>query len=166
MTTGMRLQEAFVRLAGVILALSLLTRAAAAQDGIPLVRNVDERARALYNYTINASCIFPNVCMASFPTVPEGKRLRVTSVTVFAQFQSSSGFLALNLDYRGNPILAFPVAPIGMAYYGSSLSSSFQTDNYFEAGQTPILELGTWNNWNRTYLPRLTVTGYMVDVAP
>ena len=131
-----------------------------------LVRSVDEPARVPYFHTLDATCPYANVCGATFPAVPAGKRLRVTRIGVSWRDETVGAFLALDLNTLLNPKLIFPVSSGGFAYYGNGYYHSLQVDYYFEAGEAPVLEMGTGGVFNRYSTAKLTVTGYIVDVAP
>lgn len=144
--------------------------AAAQKDKGPTpIRNVEEPARVPYFHSVNPQCPFGNLCEVKFPAVEPGKRLRVTFISGFVRNVNASGFAALNLDIRNNPLQYFPVSPLIGAFYGNIFSFNEAVDVYFEAGQSPHLEIGipagsgpfTPNPANR-----LTVSGYVVDVAP
>lgn len=128
-------------------------------------KNVDEPARNPYFHTIAVTCPFTNSCYATFPAVPAGKRLRVTRIGAFARFQPNGGFLALDLTYGGIPVVAFPVSPMNLNYFGNCISADFAVDYYFEAGQTPVLELGNGAGWSTSPLPNVRITGYLVDLT-
>jgi hypothetical protein len=153
--------------AGVIAGLA--PTCAVAQTRPALVRSVDEPARVPYSHDIAPTCPFANVCEAVFPTVPAGKRLRLTEVRLMFRFTNEPAFFAVNNDARGNLRVAFPINPFSGHYYGSLLSGNFPVDLIFEAGHQPALELGT-NAFatpiNVNSANRFGVTGYLVDVAP
>ena len=140
---------------------------AAAQVRPAMVRNVDEPARVPYYHSLAPACPFTNSCQASFPAVPAGKRLRVTSVGGLFYFTNVTGFFAVrNL---GNVMMAFPVSPFSGAYYGNLISPNQQVDLYFEEGQAPVLEFGVSAGVGGIFSDarnRLTVSGYLVDVLP
>jgi len=143
-----------------------------AQTRPALVRSVDEPARVPYGGTLTPTCPFGNQCIAEFPPVPAGKRLRVTAVTAFVRSNTStvSHLFALHRnDASGlNVIALWMIPPVTAAYYGAVASSNQAVDVFFEAGEHPVLEIGlnagaggvTASNVH------LTLTGYIVDVAP
>ena len=145
---------------------TFLTSEACAQIRPAMVRNVDEPARVPYFHTRDASCPYGNLCEATFPTVPAGKRLRVTSISVFWRNETVSAFMALDVNTSLNPVLIFPVSPTPFAYYGNCYAKTQEVDYYFEAGQAPVLEMGTGGTFNKFNTAHLTVTGYIVDTTP
>jgi hypothetical protein len=154
---------------GVGVVAAMLPTMALAQTRPALVRSVDEPARVPYAYSLLPTCPFSNVCEAAFPTVPAGKRLRVTEVRLMFRFTNDPGFLAVNLDARGSVLVAFPVAPFSGHYYGNLVSGAFPVDMIFEAGQRPVLEFGVnafSGGINVNSANRFAVTGYLVDVTP
>jgi hypothetical protein len=142
---------------------------AAAQARPAMVRSVDEPARVPYFYSLAPTCPFLNVCQATFPAVPTGKRLRLTSVSMLFRFTDVSGFLAINLDARSNLLAMFPVSPINGAYYGTTVAATEQVDLYFEEGQAPVLEFGVpafSAGISVLDTNRFLASGYLVDVSP
>jgi hypothetical protein len=142
---------------------------AVAQVRPAMVRSVDEPARVPYYHSQQPTCPFANVCEAVFPTVPAGKRLRLTTVAGMFRFTNDPGFFAVNLNARGSVIVAFPVAPFSGHYYGNFISTSQEVDLFFEAGQAPVLEFGVnafSGGINNNLANRFTVSGYLVDVLP
>jgi hypothetical protein len=149
---------------GLVAALS--ATAATAQTRPALVRSVDEPARVPYAYDLAPVCFFLNSCEADFPAVPAGKRLRITSVRLmFTGTNVTSVFVVRRAD-TVFPTVAFPLAPFSGAYFGTLLSSSFDVDLIYEAGQQPALELGNTTSISNSAANRFGVTGYLVDVAP
>ena len=149
---------------GLIAALS--ATAATAQVRPALVRSVDEPARVPYAYDLAPICPFTNSCYVDFPSVPAGKRLRITSVRLmFTGTNAVSVFVVRRVD-TVFPTVAFPVAPFNGAYFGNLISGSFDVDLIFEAGQQPALELGNPSGIGNSSANRFGVTGYLVDVAP
>lgn len=149
---------------GLVAALS--ATAATAQTRPALVRSVDEPARVPYAYDLAPVCVFLNSCEADFPAVPAGKRLRITSVRLmFTGTNVTSVFVVRRAD-TVFPTVAFPLAPFSGAYFGTLLSSSFDVDLIYEAGQQPALELGNTTSISNSAANRFGVTGYLVDVAP
>ena len=154
---------------GLIAALS--ATAATAQTRPALVRSVDEPARVPYAHFLAPTCPFGNVCQATFPEVPVGKRLRLTQVSFFSLgVSSTTGIFVVYRLGTSSPLLIFPVNRVNTAYYSStSLVGTFAVDLIFEAGERPFLELGVpagaggipANGFNR-----YGVTGYLVDVLP
>lgn len=140
----------------------------AAQIRPALVRSVDEPARVPYSHSLQPTCPFTNQCLATFPTVPAGKRLRITAISGIFYFANVGGFIGLHTDAGFYPKLAFPVSPFGGAYYGNLVSLHQPIDLFLEAGQTPVLEFGVLagNTIFADSRNRLTVTGYLVDIIP
>ena len=149
----------------------LASTAAAAQTRPALVRSVDEPARVPYAHFLSPTCPFGNQCVATFPDVPVGKRLRLTQISFFSiGVSSTTGIFVVNRNSTSSPLLIFPVNRVNTAYYsGTSLVGTFAVDLIFEAGERPVLELGVpvstggipANGFNR-----YGVTGYLVDVLP
>ncbi len=140
---------------------------AAAQTRPALVRNVDEPARVPYSHSLQPTCPFTNSCEATFPVVPAGKRLRLTSVSGLFIFTSVAGVFALHRDPGDTLLLMFPASSFNGAYYGSVVSARQEVDFYYEAGESPKLEFGVpafggsiFNDARN----RLSVSGYLVDV--
>jgi hypothetical protein len=131
-----------------------------------MVRNVDEPARVPYLVSAQATCPFVNECTLSGSTVPAGKRLRVTRLAGVLINQTASIFFALHLNDSVHPLVMFPAAPINGAFWGYVVSFNQEIDFYFEAGQTPILEIGTGGIISLDSRNRLTIVGYLVDVLP
>ena len=154
-------------------ALAAATTPAQAQVRPAIVRSVDEPARVPYAYSLAPTCPYANVCYAAFPTVPAGKRLRLTNLQmlVFGISGSATPYLGVNRlgNVDGDPFLMIPVPPLSGAFYGTVHSANTLVDLIFEAGQTPTLEVGLSSGAGG--IPsdsrnRLGVTGYIVDVAP
>ena len=156
-----------VLVVGVVAALS--STAATAQTRPALVRSVDEPARVPYSYDVRPTCPFTNQCVAEFPVVPAGKRLRLTSVRLAMRGTSVAGFFAVHVDAALTPLMAFRVSPFDGAYYGNLTSGNFPVDLIFNAGQKPVLEMGVpafSGGINDNLANRFGVTGYLVDVLP
>lgn len=139
---------------------------ALAQTRPALVRSVDEPARVPYVESLAPTCGFTNQCISTFATVPAGKRLRVTSISGAFFFTNVSGFIGFHHPAVGS--IMFPVAPFNAAYFGTVVSFNQQVDRFYEAGQTPSLEFGVQSP-NTIFVDsrnRLTITGYLVDIAP
>ncbi|HTS23860.1 MAG TPA: hypothetical protein VMN79_18870 [Casimicrobiaceae bacterium] len=154
--------------AGSLLAFCLVPSAGAqAQVKPAMVRSVDEPARVPYLATGAPTCGFSNQCLLSGTVVPAGKRLRVTRLQgIFFFTQAFPFFFALNLN--NSPLVIFPAESFGAAYYGNVVSFSQEVDYYFEAGQTPVLEVGTsaGNSIFQDSRNKLTIVGYIVDTTP
>lgn len=145
---------------------------AQAQTRPALVRSVDEPARVPYGGTVVPACAFANQCLATYPTVPAGKRLRVTEIAAFVRSSTSSGshLFALHRNEANgvNGVYLVMMPPMNAAYYGPVASTTQAVDVIFEAGEVPILELGLGAGLGgiTASSTRLTLTGYLVDVAP
>lgn len=156
-----------VLVVGLVAALSSVE--ATAQTRPALVRSVDEPARVPYSHDIRPTCPFGNQCVAEFPVVPAGKRLRLTSVRLAMRFTNVAGFFAVHVDAALSPLIAFPVSPFNGAFYGNLTSGNFPVDLIFNAGQKPVLEMGVpagAGGINDNSANRFGVTGYLVDVLP
>ena len=167
-----RFRTATLAIATVLLAAGtigvLTTTEAMAEIRPALVRSVDEPARVPYAYSQAPICTFLNQCTVTFPSVPVGKRLRVTNVNVTMLGTGANGFVAINKVGTG-PIVAFPVAPFNGAYYGNLISINEHVDLIFEAGETLNVEIGVpagSGGVNADPRNRFGVTGYLVDVTP
>ncbi len=164
------LQKAAVLVAGV--ACLVVTGAAHAQTRPALVRSVDEPARVPYGGTITPTCPFANVCVAEFQPVPAGKRLRVTAIAAFIRSNTASQphlFAIHRNDTSGAGLISLSLLPPQQAaYYGTVASANQAVDLIFEAGERPILEIGVaaGSGGINGSAARLTLTGYLVDVAP
>jgi hypothetical protein len=148
---------------------ALASAAATAQTRPALVRSVDEPARVPYAYSLAPTCPFLNDCVATFPTVPAGKRLRVTNVRYVGFFTNVAAFFAVHIDRTNNAVLMFPMVPFNGAFYGSVLAANHDVDLIFDAGTAPVLEIGVSAAAGGIFPDsrnRLGVTGYLVDVAP
>jgi hypothetical protein len=144
---------------------------AMAQIKPALVRSVDEPARVPYDHTLSLVCPYANVCTATGPAVPAGKRLRVTNIagTLTLQPALVNSFVAFHIGAVATPpLVAFPVPLVSLAYYGNSLSFSHQINFHLEAGEVPIVELGTHFtvSFSGPTSGKVTISGYVVDVAP
>jgi hypothetical protein len=149
----------------------LASAAATAQTRPALVRSVDEPARVPYAHFLAPTCPFGNVCIAEFPVVPAGKRLRLTQVSVVSiGVSSATGIVVVNKNSSLSPLLMFPVSRINSAYYsGNSLVGTFALDMIFEAGERPVLELGVPAGAGGIPVDptnKFGATGYLVDVLP
>jgi hypothetical protein len=138
-----------------------------AQPKPALVRNVDEPARVPYYVSQPGNCLFSNECLMTGTTVPAGQRLRVTRLEGIIFFQSSN-IIAFLYANGGDPKFMFPSNAFGGAFYGSVVSFNVEVDFYFEAGETPVLGVGTGipNTISTDARNRYTIVGYLVDVLP
>jgi len=139
---------------------------ATAQTRAALVRSVDEPARVPYFHSAAPSCPFLNSCSTPGPTVPAGKRLRVTKVQGVLPFQANSVFVVLYKNNNSTPMVMFQADFFNAAYYGNTASFAKDVEIYFEAGETPILEVGNSTSISDSGFNRLTIVGYIVDVLP
>ena len=120
-----------------------------------------------YNYALAPSCQLVNVCVATFPAVPAGKLLRVTSMRATMFNTNTTALLAIHRNVRSIPLQVSPIAPMDGFYYGAILSANQAVDFVFAAGEAPVLELGiaalqggiAAHPYNR-----LGISGYLVDV--
>lgn len=154
---------------GLVAALS--ATAVSAQTRPALVRSVDEPARVPYAHFLTPTCPFGNVCIAEFPVVPAGKRLRVTQFSVVSLgVTSTTGIVVVNRNASLSPLLMFPVVRTNTAYYSpTSIVGTFVVDMIFEAGDRPVLELGVpagAGGIPANAANKYGVTGYLVDVLP
>jgi hypothetical protein len=139
---------------------------ASAQIRPAMVRNVDEPARVPYFASGQPGCPYTNECDLVGPIVPAGKRLRVTRLEGIIVGQTTSIFFALMLNDTSHPVLMFPAQPMSGAFFGSVVSFNQEVDFFFEAGQTPIIEVGNTSSIVVDVRNRLTIVGYLVDVLP
>jgi hypothetical protein len=139
---------------------------ASAQIRPAMVRNVDEPARVPYFVSAVPSCPFLNQCELAGPVVPAGKRLRVTRLEGILIGQTTSIHFALMLNDAFHPVLMFPAQLMAGAFFGSVVSFNQEVDFFFEAGQTPILEVGNAISIVVDERNRLTIVGYLVDILP
>jgi hypothetical protein len=141
---------------------------ASAQVRPALVRSVDEPTRVAYQVTAAPTCPFGNECYISGPTVPAGKRLRITRLEGALVSQSTSIFAALHVNDTRHPVVMFPVPFFSGFFWGTISSFNQDVDYYFEAGQTPFLEIGCSASGTISADPRntLSLVGYMTDTTP
>jgi hypothetical protein len=120
-----------------------------------------------YNYALAPLCQFANICTATFPPVPAGKMLRLTSMRAIFFNTNTSAILAVHRNVRNAPLQVYPVEPFGGFYYGSVLNANQAVDLVFVAGESPVLELGiaaAVGGISAHPNNRLGVSGYLVDV--
>ena len=148
-------------------ALAIAT-AAQAQVRPALVRSVDEPARVPYTQRMAPTCSFTNQCTASFPVVPAGKRLRITSVQAIFYNANFNAFLAVHTGPAQQIAVAFTVNPISGYFYGNLLTTQQVVDLTYEAGETPMLEVGcsVANTFTADSRNLMGVSGYIVDTTP
>jgi hypothetical protein len=138
-----------------------------AQVKAALVRSVDEPARVPYFVQARPACPFVNECLITGPIVPAGKRLRVTRLEGQIVNQSTSVIVFLSLNDDNLPLFMFQSFTFGQAFFGNGVSFNQEVDFYFEAGQTPVLAVGTSGGSVSTdSRNRYTIAGYLVDIQP
>jgi hypothetical protein len=150
---------------------ALVAVPAVAQIKPAMVRSVDEPARVPYGGTMAFSCPFGNDCTASYPAVPAGKRVRITDLSLAFSASSSAAHFVLVHRNGGtfNTMLAgFQVVPISGAFYGNLVATTQSLNLIFEAGDTPVVEIGVAAGTGgiNASQARVTLTGYIVDAAP
>jgi hypothetical protein len=163
------MKQVLIAGAAVLAALTVGVTSASAQTRPAMVRSVDEPARVPFFESMTPVCTFSNQCISRFPTVPAGKRLRVLAVNGFFRNTNVPGFVAFQKGNVTHTLFAFPVSPFSGAYYGPLISFNESVDMYFEAGEVPVLEFGIPSGLGGIFIDgdnRLTVSGYLVDVAP
>ena len=140
----------------------------AAQVRATLVRNVDEPARVPYLHTAAPTCPFLNDCYVQGPAVPAGKRLRVTRLQGTLLFQSGDTFHALHINSFRNPVAIFPSPVFNAFFFGNVSGFSTAVEYFFEAGESPVLEVGCSAAISISNDPRtkLSIVGYLVDTTP
>ncbi len=145
-----------------------MSTAVQAQVRPALVRSVDEPARVPYTQRMAPTCAFTNQCTASFPVVPAGKRLRITSVQVMFFNSNFPAFLGVHTGPAQQLTLAFTVNPISGYFYGTLTTTSQAVDLTYEAGETPMLEMGcnVGNTFSSDSRNLMGVSGYLVDTTP
>ncbi len=159
--------RATLRALPAVAALAMAT-AAQAQVRPALVRSVDEPARVPYTQRVAPTCSFTNQCTASFPVVPAGKRLRITNVQALFFNANFTAFLGVHAGPAAQLAVAFPINPISGFFYGNLLTTSQPVDLTYEAGESPVLEVGcsTANTFTVDSRNLLGVSGYLVDTTP
>lgn len=149
------------------LIVGFLPLTSSAQVKPAMVRSVDEPARVPYFVLQAPSCPYLNACYVSGPTVPAGKRVRVTRIEGFLRSQPDSIIVYLSLNSDSAPLRMFQAFPFAQAFFGGSgISFNEAVDFYFDAGQTPYLVVGNTTTVSTNSSNRLTIAGYMVDVLP
>jgi hypothetical protein len=140
----------------------------AAQVKAALVRSIDEPARVPYLVTAAPTCPFLNDCVLTGTMVPAGKRVRITQLEGSLIFQTNQIFFALHLNDVRHPLVMFQAPAVNGFFWGSVASFSQPVDYYFEAGQTPVLEIGCSAVGSIASDSRntLSLVGYMVDTTP
>jgi hypothetical protein len=124
----------------------------------------------LYGHSIGTTCPFLNQCVAVFPAVPAGKRLEVKFIAAWVRTNDAAatglGSLHAN-DATGSTVrLLFPISAFATAYYGASFVFNEQVHVVFEAGEAPVLEVGTIGTLLNLGFNKMTVTGVLVDATP
>jgi hypothetical protein len=133
-----------------------------------MVRSVDEPTRVPYLVSAKPNCPFGNDCFISGTTVPAGKRLRITRIEGALLGQAGDTFAALHIDTDRNPVAIFPTPVFNGFFYGTVVGFSHDVDYYYEAGQTPVLEIGcsAVNTISTDSRNKLTLIGYITDTTP
>jgi hypothetical protein len=75
-------------------------------------------------------------------------------------------FVALDRNDFSTNVFVRPLTPFAGAYLGFTLSFNEAADVVFEAGETPIVEMGTAGTFDRNSFNRLGITGELLDVEP
>jgi len=150
---------------------SVCAMQADAQIKPAMVRSVDEPARVPYGGTLALSCPFGNDCTAEFPVVPAGKRVRITDLSLAVPAQSTAThYVAIHRNGASfNTMLAlFPTTFLSAAFYGSMVATSQSVNLYYEAGDKPVVEffVTAGTGGINASQARVTLVGYVVDVAP
>lgn len=127
------------------------------------VMNIDERARVPYFYSLKPTSNYCNQVLVTFPSVPDKKRLRLTNVRALFFMTNADAMLVVHKNYF-NPLVAFPLSPFSGAYHGWLLSLNQSVDLIFEAGDSPVLELGSGTCFAEVDANVLGVTGYLIDI--
>src|SRR5271165_2040532 len=131
----------------------------AAQVKAALVRSVDEPARVPYFISAQPNCPFTNECEITGPVVPSGMRVRITRLEGTFIASTTNTFAALGLNDDNHPVVMFPVTPFSGAFFGDVESFSQEVDFNFEAGETPILFVGSTSTFLTDSRNRLTIVG-------
>ena len=133
-----------------------------------IVRSVDEPSRVPYQITAPPTCNFGNDCSIAGTVVPTGKRLRITRLEGALINQSTNMFFALHLNDARHPLAMFPANQFQGFFWGNVVSFAQEVDYYFEAGQTPVLEVGCSAVATVASDPRntLSLVGYITDTTP
>jgi hypothetical protein len=134
-----------------------------------LKRFADAGTGQAYSHSLAPTCPFLNGCYATFPAVPVGKRLLLTNVRAMFFSTNTQAIVAVHRNGTNSPLLAFPVSPFPGAYYGPVLSTNQDVEIVYEAGETPILEIGVPAGVGGIFNDsrnRLGLTGYLVSVPP
>ena len=126
--------------------------------------------QTLYGHTIGTTCPFLNLCTATFPAVPAGKRLEVKFIAAWVRTgdPTSTGIGSLHADNvtATTVRLLFPISAFAAAYYQAAFVFNEQVNVVFEAGEAPVLELGTSGSLIDSPFNKMTVTGVLVDGTP
>jgi hypothetical protein len=141
---------------------------ALAQKNVSSVRNVDDPARAPYFFTLPLACSSATNCLATFPVVQAGKRLRLTSLRVIATGQFVAGSLAVhrNIATPDNLYFLAALGPMNVPNYTPVWVASHTFDLIFDAGEQPIVAITTSDHpIQAPHLARIGVTGYLIDIA-
>jgi len=169
MFTWKRLAIGLACLSAALLALQVVNvPRVAAQVKAALVRSVDEPARVPYLYSAAPTCPFGNDCYIQGPAVPAGKRLRVTRLEGALIFQTGDTFYALHVNNFRNPLAFFSSPVFNGFFYGNVSGFNMAVDHFFEAGESPVLEVGcsALNSISNDPRSKLSIVGYIVDTTP
>jgi hypothetical protein len=110
------------------------------------------------------TCDALNRCFVKFPTVPAGKRLRLTRIHGAMYFSDRDAFVAVDINDLNHQLLIRPLPLFPAAYFGPMLSFNEATDLVFEAGQTPLVEVGTSSEFPPNAFNRLGITGELITI--
>lgn len=129
-----------------------------------LVENVDERGRNPYIQSLSCYQLNSNVCNAFFPPVPAGMRLVVEHINL--SLDSPTKFSHADLSGNGmiieNPFLQLQGPdPAGNNIYIGNEPMLI----YYEAGQTPILQMNSATGSFEFMSGTVTLTGYLVNLS-
>ena len=113
-----------------------------------------------YTETGTPTCDAANDCQVVFSPVPAGRILRVTNVQAFARVVPPDSFLVLHTDTASSDSAHFiiPLTFVNAVFYGTVGTANVSTDMVFEAGQHPVLEIGSAGSFTSSTI-RLGITG-------
>ncbi len=133
-------------------------------------RSIDEPARVRYFATGAVNCAITNQdCLFVATAVPAGMRLRVTRIEGEFWGQSGVSNASAALEDSSNPAQPYLIvsALVGsLDVWSETITFDHETDVYFEAGQTPQVEIGADAPMNLIRPNRVSIVGYLVPVAP
>ena len=135
-----------------------------AQVRAAFTKNIDERGRNPYLQTVSCLTNTSNECTVSFPAVPANKRLVVEHVNVAVETVTPLSNVALS----GNSFTSlFPFlqlqsqgGPVGFFYIANQPLLT-----YYEAGQSPQLDVAANAGTSETVASSATLSGYLVDLT-